>query len=537
MNRITATGLAASLALGLAACGAAKPAAPTPASPPPTSPVTIAPPAEPVPPPQAPLPLSIVLPATAEPAVSVAAWFQVGSQDDPRGKEGLAWLTAQLMSRAATSAHRYDEILTLLYPMAASYRASVDREMTVISGRSSAADGPAFVQLFSEAFTRPAFAAADFERLRTEGISYLENNLRYALDEDLGKAALHEALFRGSSYAHPIVGTVAGLKAITIDDVRAFWRAHYAADQVVLGLAGGWNDPLRARVEAIRAELPPAVGPAAAPPLSPAPITGRKVVLVEKPGADASISIGHVHGVRRGDPDFAALFLAASWLGEHRNSASHLYQVIREARGLNYGNYAYVEAYPGGGSRQLPPANAARRRHAFELWIRTLPNDNAVFAVRAALRETDRLIDAGLSAEQFELTRAFLRKYVLHYAASTDDRLLWSLDDAFYRLGEPHLTKLRTDLDALTLDQVNAAIQRHLRTRDLVIAIATGAPDQLKAQLTGTAPTLPTYPTPKPDAIMNEDKEIAVYPLRISPDDIQVISVEAVFASGTRPER
>jgi zinc protease len=538
MNRPSAAYLIAGLAFALSACSAPSPAPtmPNPAIPEPVA-VTPVPAVAPTPPPVSPLPPNIILPATAEPAMSVAAWVQVGSQDDPRGKEGLAWLTAQLMSRAATTAHRYDEILTLLYPMAASYRASVDREMTVISGRASTSDGRAFLRLFSEAFTKPAFAAADFERLRTEGVAYLEKNLRYALDEELGKAALHEALFRGSAYAHPIAGTVAGLKAITIDDVKAFWKAHYAADQVVFGLAGGWNDELRATVEATRAQLPPPVGAAAMappPPPTPALVKGRKVVLVNKPGADASISIGHLLEVRRGDPDFAALFLTASWLGEHRNSSSHLYQVIREARGLNYGDYAYVEAYPDGGRRQLPPANVGRRRHAFELWIRTLPNDNAVFALRAALRETDRLIDKGLTAEQFELTRNFLKKYVLHYAASTDDRLLWSIDDAFYRLSEPHLTKLRADLDALTLEQVNAAIKRHLRTSDLMIAIATGAPDKLKAQLTGTAPTLPTYPTPKPEVITKEDQEIGAYPLKIAPADITVISVDEIFGKSTR---
>ena len=46
--------------------------------------------------------------------------------------------------------------------------------------------------------------------------------------------------------------------------------------------------------------------------------------------------------------------IANSWLGEHRNSSSHLYQVIRETRGLNYGDYSYIECFPGGA---LPPAS------------------------------------------------------------------------------------------------------------------------------------------------------------------------------------
>jgi zinc protease len=534
MKRLGSAGLIAGL-LCVSACCAPKPAvAPAPAQPP----IAAAPEPTPAPPPAPPAaapPADLIAAATAEPAVAMAAWVQVGSQDDPPGKEGLAWLTSQMVARASTTAHRYDEILGLLYPMAAGYEASFDREMTVISGRASTGDGAAFLQLFREAVTSPAFAADDFERLRSEGLAYLEKNLRYALDEELAKATLHEALFRGTSYAHPFFGTVAGLKAVTLEDVKTFWKSHYTSDRIAFALAGGWDDGLRASLLAIREALPAASTAAQLPPPAAPALHGRKVVLVQKPGADASISMGHLIDVKRGDPDFAALYLAASWLGEHRNSSSHLYQVIRESRGLNYGDYAYVEAYPYGGNRQLPPANTSRRRHAFELWIRTLPNDNAVFAIRAALRETDRLIEQGLTSQQFELTRNFLKKYVLHYAASTEDRMLWSIDDAFYRLSQPHLAKLRADLEALTVEQVNAAIKRHLHTSDLMIAISTGNPDKLKAQLTSDAPTVPTYATPKAPAIIAEDQQIGAYPLHLSAADITIIPVEQMFAKGTRP--
>jgi zinc protease len=97
---------------------------------------------------------------------------------------------------------------------------------------------------------------------------------------------------------------------------------------------------------------------------------------------------------------------------------SHLFHVIRETRGLNYGDYSYIEAFPEGGERNMPPVNVARRQQLFEVWIRTLPNDKAVFALRAALRELTALVDHGLTQEQFELSRTFL-KYSLHFAETT----------------------------------------------------------------------------------------------------------------------
>jgi zinc protease len=223
------------------------------------------------------------------------------------------------------------------------------------------------------------------------------------------------------------------------------------------------------------------------------------------------------------------LWVANSWLGEHRNSSSHLYQVIRTARGMNYGDYSYIEAYPEGGFRQKPPTNVARRQQCFEVWIRTLPNDQALFALRAALRELDDLVQGGMTQEEFELTRSFLSKYVLHFAETTSQRLGYAVDDRFYGLTEPHLAKFQRALQDLSLEEVNAAIRKHLQTERLKIAIVTGEAETLRQQMASDAATPMQYKTPKPDAILAEDKEIATYPLGIADENIRVIPVEQIF--------
>ncbi len=131
--------------------------------------------------------------------------------------------------------------------------------------------------------------------MRSDAVNELENTLRYSSDEELGKAALNAFAFRGTPYAHPTEGTVAGLKAITLDDVRAFYRQHYTAGNVLLGVGGGFDDAIVARVKAALKRLP--AGGATAPPADLArhdrPIVPR--VLIDKPGADASISFGFPH--------------------------------------------------------------------------------------------------------------------------------------------------------------------------------------------------------------------------------------------------
>jgi zinc protease len=471
----------------------------------------------------------VVLPVPEDATISFVVWFPVGSDQDPSGKEGLAWLTGQLLAEGGTKANSYEQILKRLFPMAASYSVRVDREMTTLHARVHRDHLDAFFALLVDAYARPAFAKEDVERLRSRGISYLEKTLRYASDEELAKAALNQMIFGKSAYAHPIIGTGAGLRSITSDDIRSFYQQHYTGPSVTFAIGGGYPAELVKRLEATRSLLP-AGKSAMVPPPAPEPARGRRVLLVDKGGADASISLGFPIDVHRGERDYYALWIATSWLGEHRNGSSHLYQVIRESRGLNYGDYAYIEAFPEGGELQLPPTNVARSRQFFEIWIRTLPNDQAIFALRAALRELKRLVDDGMTQEQFELTRSFLRKHLLHYAPTTHDRLGYAVDDRYYGISAPgHLARAQDMLKSLSRQDVNRAIQRHLQYKDMYIAIVTGKAGEMKKALAAGDPTPIHYPTAKPAAIIEEDKAIAKEPLSIAADAVETRPVDSMF--------
>jgi zinc protease len=464
-----------------------------------------------------------------DPTVTLKVGFRTGSWDDPPGKEGLAYLTGRLVEEGSTERRPYEEILRALYPLAASYTIRVDHEMTVLTGRAHRDTLVAFDELFGDAYLRPAFAAEEFERLRDDQLNYLRNTLRYASDEELAKAAFHAFVFEGQRLAHPPQGTVAGLQSITLDDVRDFHRRHYTRAGAVGGLGGGFDDRALDRLRAALAELPAgAPAPREAPPAPP--FSGRRVLLVSKPGADSSISFGFPIEVRRGDPDFYPLWVANSWLGEHRNSSSHLFQLLRERRGLNYGDYSYIEAFPEGGRRSFPPVHVARSRQCFEVWIRTLPSSQAHFALRAALRELTRLHERGMSRDDFELTREFLSKYLLHFADTTALRLGYALDDRFYGIEGPgHLARFQERLAAMTVEEVNAAVRKHLAPANVKIAIVTGDAERLAAALAADAPSPITYATPKAEDVLAEDAEIAVFPLGIRAADIRIVPVDQLF--------
>lgn len=472
---------------------------------------------------------AILMPVPGDPTVSFNIWIQAGSMHDPPGKEGVAALTGSMISQGATTKNAFPVILEKLYPLAASYSVRVDKEMTTLTGRAHVETLDTFVELLTDALLSPAFDASDFERLKSNQLNGLKTRLRFADDETLGKAALRDFIFAGTAAAHPIGGTVKGVEGLTLDDVKSFYNTYYNRDNVVVALGGGYPESLPEQMLAAIDGLPEGAT-AEIPTAEIEPLSGRTAQLVQKSGADASISFGFPIDLKRGDRDFYALWVANSWLGEHRNTSSHLFQVIRELRGMNYGDYSYIEAFPEGGRRQMPPTNVARRHQLFEVWIRTLPNEQALFALRAALREVDRLVKDGMSAEDFELTRSFMTKYHLHYAPSTSARLGYKVDDAFYGIeGDGHLANFASILPTLTLEEVNAAIQKHWQLDNLKIAIVTGDAEGLKAGLESDAPTPMTYATPKPDEILEEDKEISTFPLGIAEGGVTVVPVEEIF--------
>ncbi len=476
---------------------------------------------------------AVLLPVAADPNLAFKFWFRAGSQDDPPGKEGLASLTAAMVGDGGTAHRSYDEILESLFPMAAWYGASVDKEMTVVTGSVHRDHAEGFYDLMSDALLHPGFRQEDFERLRDQTVSGIENSLRFSSDEELGKATLSEAVFAGTPYEHLVEGTVASLKALTLDDVREFHRQHYTKDNVVLGLGGSFTDSLLARVQADLQRLPKGTASAVAAP-EPAPIEGRHVVLVKKPGPSTAISFGVPIDVHRGSREFYALWLANSWLGEHRNSSSHLYQVIREARGMNYGDYSYIEVFPNGGRRSFPPTGVGRRQHLFEVWIRPVPQEQALFATRAALREIDLLIENGMTQEQFETTRGFLQKYALHYAETTMDRLGYAVDDRFYGIEEGHLRRLQKTLGELTLDEVNAAIRKHLQTDHLIFAMVTEDAEGIRDALVADQVSPIDYgEVAKPAEILEEDQVIESYPLGIEASRVRIRPVEEMFETTT----
>lgn len=463
------------------------------------------------------------------PQLSVKLLFKVGSAHDPKGKEGLAALAAEMIADAGSGALTIAEIKRALFPMAASFDARVDKEMTTFTANVHRDNWQRFAEIALPQLEAPGFREEDFRRLKDQQKNALVQDLRTNNEEELGKELLQSLVFRGTPYAHPVLGTLAGIEAITLADVKQFVRAAYTRAALRVGLAGDLPPGVEPRLGQTLARL--AEGPALD---APAESRGRaqqgiSVEIVEKETRATAISLGHPIAVTRSHPDFVALYLARTWLGEHRSSTSHLYQKIREERGMNYGDYAYIEAFPRGMFQFFPDPNLGRRAQLFEIWIRPVTPENAPMALRIALHELRELIANGLSQAQFEATRDYLAKNVFLMTSTQNQRLGYALDSEWYAVPE-FTSYMRAGLSRLTLADVNAAVRRHLSGSDLTVVLVTKDAKGLAETLLADTPSSVRYDAPKPQALLDEDRRIGALKLGLRPDAVTITPVAEVFA-------
>ncbi len=471
----------------------------------------------------------VSLPVAGSVGVALKVLFYTGSVDDPQGKEGLTKLTAKLMVEGGTQKMSYPQMLKALYPMATSVHVHVDKEQTVFSALVHPEHIKAFVPMLVDVLKAPLLGEKDFARVRQNALNDIDKRLKATDDENLGKEVLNRMLYpKGHPYHHFVGGTTNGLKAIQLDDIRAHHRAKFGKKRMLIGVGGAVTPEIQKMLSDALADLPEGDPRVEVLPAAKAP-PKTKVLIVEKPSSKSiAVSMGYPHASRRGTKDFSSLALVQSYFGEHRQFHGILMAQIRGLRGINYGDYAYVENFVQEGWSRLPSTNVSRRQQHFEIWIRPVAPKHLMFSVRMALYQLEQMTSAGLTQKDVESTREFLLGYSRLWEMTPMRRLGFALDDHFYGI-ENYLDAYRAELQTLDEKKVNEALRRNLVKGPINIAIvAPDAKSVRDALLSGAASPI-EYPVKKPEAVTKVDEIVSKYPLGLSADDVMVVPIAEMF--------
>ena len=323
-------------------------------------------------------------------------------------------------------------------------------------------------------------------------------------------------------------GTVEGLRAITIEDVKTFYKERYTSSNLKIGLAGDFPDGFAVRVrEDFEQSLPKGEG--RAKPLPEVPTRDKMdVLVVEKSTADSTaISLGIPLAITRADDDFYPLLLANIYLGDHRSFNGVLMNELRAKRGLNYGNYSYIENFIQEGESTFPVPNIPRRQQFFSIWIRPVAPENAHFALRGAVFYLRRLVEQGMTEKEFKAMKKYVLSHSKLWVQSLDRRLGYHLDSSYYQ-APFYIDEIERHLDAMNLEDVNRAVKKHLDRWDFRVAMVAAKASPLAEAVESNARSPVVYQTEGTSKdVLAEDAKIEGLSLPIG--SMRIVPVGEIF--------
>ena len=398
------------------------------------------------------------------PLVAMTVTVRGGALGDPAGKEGTASLFADLIQKGAgdRSAAQFAEAVESAGGV---LMAAAGSENLSISASFMSRDVDLMLQLVTDALQRPTLAASEFEKSRTlaiQSIAAAKDSDPRALISSYGDAWL----FRGHPYGRPVGGSEASLAAVTLDDVRRYYQDQVGGDRTIITVVGDIDSSaMRAKLERAFGGWRKAAAPLAAAP-APQEVQGRRVLLVDKPGATQTYFwLGNV-GASRTDPARTQQSVVNTAFGGRYTSM--LNSALRIDSGLTYGASATFD-------RGLQPG-----AYAIASYTQT---GSTVQAIDLALSTLERLRRDGLDAD----TLASSRSYMLGQfppTLETNGQIAGRLADlAFYGLGIEDVDGYAQRVAAVDAAAVRQAIDQAFPSGEDLAVVLIGDAAKIREQV------------------------------------------------------
>ncbi|MFN7728974.1 MAG: M16 family metallopeptidase [Bdellovibrio sp.] len=383
------------------------------------------------------------------PRISYNLMVQVGSLNESKGQEGITSMTTAMLDQG-TVKRKAPQIAEDLAQIGADFSYVTGYDQTVVNASGLSATKEDVLKIFSEIILTPAFQNNEIERRRSVIIASMQKNKdqpSYIADE-----TLDTQVFGAHPYAHPIIGTTASVRNLKRKDLLRHYFAYFRPNNSILTVVGQYDESFKAHVRKAfeawtSAELRPLN-------IAKADLKPREVFLVSKAGLQQTqIRWGHV-GINRKDPDFMALRLANVILGGA--FASRLNQKIRDDLGLTY-------SISSGSEARLEPGS-------FEVSTFTR-HDKAVTTVLETEKLLKEFVDKGIKEEELQAAKALLIGQ-FPAALETADRTASNLMVLRrYGISDDYLRFFQQNVQDVTLQEVNAAIRKHLHPDKLQLVI------------------------------------------------------------------
>ena len=382
------------------------------------------------------------------PMVDIDVTFNAGAARDG-DHAGLALFTNAMLDQGAGGLTA-DEIATAFADVGARFGSDAQRDMANLGLRTLTA-GNAMNQAlatYRKVLTQPDFPPDAFMRLRNQIIVGLRAEKQSP--SALARRAYYKAIFGDHAYAAMPSGDEKSVTAITLDDIKAFYKRYYVASNAIIVIVGALNRQQAEEVaDNLLAGLP--AGQSVEPLAKVPQLTAAKDIVITHPSTQTHILMGQP-GISCNDKDYFALYVGNHILGGS-GLVSRLSDELREKRGLSYSAFSFFMPM-----QRLGP-------YQFGLQTRNDQAKEALSVMKAALKafvtngpKTSELVAAKQNITGGFALRIDSNSKILNYV-----RII-----AFCELPLDYLATFKDNINAVTVRQITDAYQRRVHPDNMV---------------------------------------------------------------------
>jgi zinc protease len=385
------------------------------------------------------------------PLVGFQVIVRAGSVADPAGKEGTSWMTANLL-RKGTKTRTADQFSSELDFIGGQFGAGASPDSSGVSAEFVKKDLAKGLDLLADALLNPTFPQDEFTKLLKQRVDALKS------EKDRAQAVMgtyfNAYLYGNHPYGRPVEGDEKSLAELKREDAQKFYQSFYTPGNTILAVAGDFSTAEMEKLIGQKfAAWPARPSPSVSLP-EPAPVSGKKLLLVDKPDSTQTFyRIGNV-GVTRTNPDRVYLEVVNTLFGGRFTSMINT--ELRIKTGLTYGAGSSFD----------------QRKVRGPFFISTYTkNATTGEALDKTLEVLRRLHEKGVTEEQLKSAKNYIEGQFPPTIETARQLAGLIAELEFYGLDRREIDDLFAKIDAMTLADAQRTIKQYYPLDNLVFVV------------------------------------------------------------------
>lgn len=392
------------------------------------------------------------------------AFMHGGAGYDPKGKEGLAYITAAMLTEGAGDLDS-PAFKKRLEEKGIKLSVDVDSDTFYITVKTLSEHLGEVSSLLQQVLLSPRLEQTDLDRVKKQTLTAIAANKENP--EWVAENAFEQKVFANHPYAHSILGTEQSVAAITQDDIKNFIAMHLTRAVLHIAAVGDIRpQQLTSMLDSNFVELPLTKSSGdAVKEFADFPAGSETVIDMDVPQSTAVFGF---KGVKREDKDFYAAYILNYILGSG-NFDSRLMKRVREEKGLAYSIYTTLDTMEYAGLMEGMVASQ---------------NDNIYESLALTKKEMDRVRNEGVTEAELKAAKQYIIGSFPLMLDKNEKLASFLLSMDILDLGKDYLDKRNGYIESVTLADVHRVAKR-LLTPEKLVTVIVGKKEAMKKDIQG----------------------------------------------------